>query len=92
MLRKQPELQCCRVLKSLALLRLGREEEAETILDKVPVLRAYSITIQLYKTSVLPLNFVKNILLKSLCNLPLIRTGADTDNWVPAPIFHKIKC
>ena len=92
MLRKQPELQCCRVLKSLALLRLGREEEAETILDKVPVLRAYSITIQLYKTSVLPLNLVKNILLKSLCNLPLIRTGADTDKWVPAPIFHKIKC
>ena len=34
-LRKQPELQCCRVLKSLALLRLGREEEAESILDKV---------------------------------------------------------
>jgi hypothetical protein len=34
-LRKQPELQCCRVLKSLALLRLGREEEAEAILDKV---------------------------------------------------------
>ena len=36
-LRKQPELQCCRVLKCLALLRLGREEEAETILDKVNI-------------------------------------------------------
>jgi hypothetical protein len=34
-LRKQPELQCCRVLKSLALLRLGKEQEAEAILDKV---------------------------------------------------------
>ena len=34
-LRKQPEFQCCRVLKCLALIRLGKEEEAEVILDKV---------------------------------------------------------
>ena len=34
-LKKQPEFQCCKVLKSLALLRLGRENEAQPILDAV---------------------------------------------------------
>ena len=34
-LKKQPEFQCCKVLKSLALLRLGRENEAQPILDSV---------------------------------------------------------
>ena len=38
-LKKQPEFQCCKVLKCLALIRLGKEEEAETILNKV---RAFS--------------------------------------------------
>ena len=34
-LKKQPEFQCCKVLKCLALIRLGKEGEAETILTKV---------------------------------------------------------
>jgi len=34
-LKKQPDFQCCRVLKCLALIRLGREDEAAPILDKV---------------------------------------------------------
>ena len=34
-LKKQPDFQCCKVLKCLALIRLGREGEAETILYKV---------------------------------------------------------
>jgi len=34
-LKKQPEFQCCRVLKCLALIRLGKEGEAEVILNKV---------------------------------------------------------
>ncbi|XP_023344164.1 N-alpha-acetyltransferase 25, NatB auxiliary subunit [Eurytemora carolleeae] len=34
-LRKQPTFQCCRALKSLALMRLGKEEEAMSILDKI---------------------------------------------------------
>ena len=34
-LKKQPDFQCCKVLKCLALIRLGREGEAETILHKV---------------------------------------------------------
>ena len=34
-LKKQPSFQCCKVLKSLALLRLGRENEAQPILDSV---------------------------------------------------------
>ena len=34
-LKKQPDFQCCRVLKCLALIRLGKEGEAETILNKV---------------------------------------------------------
>lgn len=34
-LKKQPEFQCCKVLKCLALIRLGKEDEAETILTKV---------------------------------------------------------
>jgi len=34
-LKKQQDFQCCRVLKCLALIRLGREEEAGPILDKV---------------------------------------------------------
>lgn len=38
-LKKQPDFQCCKVLKCLALIRLGKEEEAETILNKV---RAFS--------------------------------------------------
>ena len=40
-LKKQPDFQCCKVLKCLALIRLGKEEEAETILNKV---RAFSMT------------------------------------------------
>jgi N-terminal acetyltransferase B complex non-catalytic subunit len=31
-LKKQPDLQCCKGLMSLALLRLGRDAEAEKIL------------------------------------------------------------
>jgi len=34
-LKKQPAFQCCRALKSLALLRLGKEEEAMVILDEI---------------------------------------------------------
>ena len=34
-LKKQPNFQCCRVLKCLALIRLGKEVEAEGILNKV---------------------------------------------------------
>ena len=34
-LKKQPDFQCCRVLKCLALIRLGKEGEAEVILNKV---------------------------------------------------------
>ena len=34
-LKKQPAFQCCKILKSLALLRLGRENEAQPILDSV---------------------------------------------------------
>ena len=34
-LKKQPNFQCCKILKSLALLRLGRENEAQPILDSV---------------------------------------------------------
>ena len=34
-LKKQPGFQCCKILKSLALLRLGRENEAQPILDSV---------------------------------------------------------
>ena len=34
-LKKQPDFQCCRVLKCLALIRLGKEGEAEAILNKV---------------------------------------------------------
>ena len=36
-LKKQPDFQCCRVLKCLALIRLGKEGEAETILNKVNI-------------------------------------------------------
>ena len=36
-LKKQPEFQCCRVLKCLALIRLGKEGEAESILNKVNI-------------------------------------------------------
>ena len=36
-LKKQPEFQCCRVLKCLALIRLGKEAEAESILNKVNI-------------------------------------------------------
>ncbi len=32
-LKKQPDLQCCRALMALALLRLGRDSEAETHLN-----------------------------------------------------------
>lgn len=35
MLRKQPGNQCARVLKALALLRLGKENECQVIMDKV---------------------------------------------------------
>ena len=35
MLKKQPDFQTCRVLKALALVRLGREEEANPILEAV---------------------------------------------------------
>ena len=34
-LKKQPSNQCARVLKALALLRLGKENECQTIMDKV---------------------------------------------------------
>nr|XP_012136081.1 PREDICTED: N-alpha-acetyltransferase 25, NatB auxiliary subunit isoform X1 [Megachile rotundata] len=34
-LKKQPTNQCARVLKALALLRLGKENECQTIMDKV---------------------------------------------------------
>ena len=34
-LKKQPDFQCCRVLKCLALIRLGKEGDAEVILNKV---------------------------------------------------------
>lgn len=34
-LRKQPGNQCARVLKALALLRLGKENECHAIMDKV---------------------------------------------------------
>lgn len=35
MLRKQPGNQCARVLKALALLRLGKQDECQVIMDKV---------------------------------------------------------
>ena len=45
-LKKQPDFQCCKVLKCLALIRLGKEGEAETILNKV---RDYkTLTIQMF--------------------------------------------
>ena len=34
-LKKQPNFQCCKVLKCLALIRLGKELDAEIILNKV---------------------------------------------------------
>ncbi|XP_046462363.1 N-alpha-acetyltransferase 25, NatB auxiliary subunit-like [Daphnia pulex] len=34
-LKKQPNLQCARVLKALAMVRLGKSEEAQTILQEV---------------------------------------------------------
>lgn len=34
-LKKQKDLQCARVLKALALIRLGRQEESLTILKEV---------------------------------------------------------
>jgi N-terminal acetyltransferase B complex non-catalytic subunit len=34
-LKKQPDFPCCKVLKSLALMRMGRETEAVPILDSV---------------------------------------------------------
>ena len=34
-LKKHPDFDCCLALKCLALMRLGRETEASTILDKV---------------------------------------------------------
>ena len=37
-LKKQPDFQCCRVLKCLALIRLGKEGEAEVILNKVGII------------------------------------------------------
>ena len=33
MLKKQPDFQCCKALMALALLRLGRDTEAERALD-----------------------------------------------------------
>ena len=42
-LKKQPDFQCCKVLKCLALIRLGKEEEAETILNKVCAILPVSI-------------------------------------------------
>ena len=44
-LKKQPDFQCCKVLKCLALIRLGKEGEAETILNKV---REFSLTIHMF--------------------------------------------
>lgn len=41
-LKKQPDFQCCKVLKCLALIRLGREGEAETVLHKVNPSSKYS--------------------------------------------------
>lgn len=34
-LKKQPDFPCCKVLKSLALIRMGKEEEAEHLIDSV---------------------------------------------------------
>ena len=34
-LKKQPDFVCCKALKALALVRLGREEEASPILDSI---------------------------------------------------------
>lgn len=34
-LRKQPDFQCCRALKGLALMRLGKEDESIEMLDKI---------------------------------------------------------
>ena len=39
-LKKQPNFQCCKVLKCLALIRLGKELDAEIILNKVKVERS----------------------------------------------------
>ena len=44
-LKKQPDFQCCKVLKCLALIRLGKEGEAETILNKV---REFSLKIHMF--------------------------------------------
>ena len=45
-LKKQPDFQCCRVLKCLALIRLGKEVEAETILNKVNI---YSLFLRMIR-------------------------------------------
>jgi N-terminal acetyltransferase B complex non-catalytic subunit len=34
-LKKQPDFPCCKVLKALALMRMGREEEAQPLIDSV---------------------------------------------------------
>ena len=34
-LKKQPDFPCCKVLKSLALMRMGREAESQPLLDSV---------------------------------------------------------
>lgn len=34
-LKKQSDFPCCKVLKALALMRMGREEEAQPLIDSV---------------------------------------------------------
>ena len=34
-LKKQPDFVCCKALKSLALVRLGREEDASSLLHSI---------------------------------------------------------
>ena len=34
-LKKQPDFPCCKVLKALALMRMGREDEAQPLIDSV---------------------------------------------------------
>ena len=52
-LKKQPDFQCCKVLKCLALIRLGKEEEAETILNKVKIIHVININTSNFTLQVL---------------------------------------
>ena len=53
-LKKQPDFQCCRVLKCLALIRLGKEGEAEVILNKVSLVK-----IEVFRNFLLSLGSVR---------------------------------